>query len=437
MTTDIKPSRAALVDRATAINRLGVSYAHEGSFRNPVRELLGRREHNFDPLSECSLFDAEGDALAHVRALARDEAGKQLSRTATFFEDGSLKFRLWLARNWAVMRRREVGILATHAIMDKARRDYDAIARSGLRIDVVRLADSMRLPAVIDLETPVWVLDTSAFPKADISLREDRIIAWSFVDLQHHPDYDVLIRYRLADTVGSFGYDFGDADSEELQSTRSDVAVFLSESAARRKLSMFAHDTRQLLERAGPYALLLPPPSTGVATLTLPPFASTEPLRQEVAEATKIELPAPAPVALTAEAADPSASPAPNEELSHIDPSLEAAEVALAEVPAHPAPQDPSPTTAAPLMGAKPRPWGVYLAFTSRLGAVARWVSAAVKGRLRPSAPRLDAPSTNEAGPELGAPLLREFVGSGLKIRRPEGVTAESSLTQRALELIK
>lgn len=429
MLADLATQRSTPVHRADAISRLGVSYAHEGSWRNPVKEMLGRRAFNFDPMSEAVLFETEEDAVKHVVELARNDAEKQLARGDGFFANRAVKARLWLARNWAAMRRKDVGILATHAILENARDEYAQVLTIGPRVTVRRLGDLIRLPAVIDVETPVWVLDTSRFPKGDIVLQEDRIVSWSFVDVMGHPEYDVMIRYRLADTVGSFAYDYAEPEGDELQSNRSDVTVFLSEAAARQKLAVFAHDARAALERVGPYALLLPPPKPSVNTLALPSPEVEIPRIEDavvVPATTALEMPISASAAQTD---DVPVSISPVEVAMSITASCH--EVAgAAEVP-----------LAAKVPPQSPQSGAVLDKFRKGVAGAAKRLSGFLRRLRRPgedvnATPDPIALGEAPAAPPT-APLLRDFISTGLKIRRPADIPAETSITRRALELTK
>lgn len=271
MHTDLVPTLSLnLVPRADAVEALGICYSHHGSWRDPVIEHLGLDTQNADPLVPRKLFANELEAIEHVVGLAKSDAEQRSLQLRESLDSPVIKLRLWLARNWDEARRRENGLLATHAIVTSNLEECQRILKEGAPVRVRRLPDILSLPAILIVGTPVWVFDKASFPEREPSVRQDTIASVQFFEAGADPAFDLVVRYRLNSAGGLFAYDHADRQSEYLTSGSADVRACLTEACAERDLALFAHQVRGMLDRAGAVPLLPPPTSLQEAPELLP-----------------------------------------------------------------------------------------------------------------------------------------------------------------------
>lgn len=266
---------AKTVHRRDIIKILGVTYAHSGDWRSPIVEVVGKRIIDIDPLSDRQMFARERDAVEHVIRLAQAEAHARLPVLRQAMEDRGLKLRLWLARNWDRVRKGSIGILATHAIKQESIREYELILGNRFEPRVTRLPDQLRVPAVLVLDTPVWVVDTSGFPERPATLIQDRISYMEFEDGDPSGRFDFRVRYRLAATRGLFLYEHVGTTVDMLDSPGLKSKAFLREEAAHLELEIFHERVHAVLASSAGAIPMLPAPA---AAPSLP--TPTEPVME-------------------------------------------------------------------------------------------------------------------------------------------------------------
>jgi hypothetical protein len=249
---------ADVILRLDAIEVFGVTYAHEGSWKSPIQEILGFRHRDPDPFSRKTYFDTEQEALEHVRNLALAEAERELAEADTMLSDRKLMLRLWLARNWALVRRHTLGDLTTHAILANRRDTAQRILDQGPQVRFERMPDVMRMPAILEVGTDVWVFDARGFPERPVNIRKDIVAGITF---HKHDDgvFDLVARYTIAETGGVFSYDRAGTDGDRLDGPPGQAEVFLTEERARARLAAFTEKVMTSLRGAEPY-LMLPAP---------------------------------------------------------------------------------------------------------------------------------------------------------------------------------
>ena len=215
--------------RTTAIEAFGVTYLHDSAEGAPIREVLGRREpHPWEGLhSVVTAFATDGEAIGYACTLAREEAEREIESIDGQMSKKGTRFRLALARNWKPAREREIGLLATESILDRRRRQCMEILDRGVRPEVRRLPEGLRMPIVLPLGIPVHVVDMRGFPEREVSLREATVVGREFVEAQDHPGYDILARYRIDGLEGTFSYDQDELVHKTFEGTPDGLRIFL------------------------------------------------------------------------------------------------------------------------------------------------------------------------------------------------------------------
>lgn len=257
-----------LLRRVEAIAIFGATYAHSGNWRDPVVELLGTRTSDPDPFARRTLYPSERDACKAVAELARRGAGEEIRRIDGELGKPSMRMRLVLARNWDARRSRETGNLATAAILDKAKRECRKALEENFKPRIQRLPETLRMPCILPLGTPVWVIDVAQFPARPIGLRNDVVARRDVVEVFDHPVFDVVVRYALAETPGLYAYDTLDRATQVLMAP-DDSRAFLVEARARKEMDAVSQCLKEFIGVARPEVddgstrplLLLPAPA--------------------------------------------------------------------------------------------------------------------------------------------------------------------------------
>jgi len=253
-------SEARQVDRRDIIEILGVTYAHSGGWRSPIYELPGKRIVDDDPLSDRQMFSSERIAVDHVQAMARREAEQTLPLLRHAQQRMRRRIAIWLAQKWVAFRRMSLGTVATSAILESQIQLYERIMAGRYDPPVIRMPRLMRVPAVLLLDTPVWVLDTANFPKKPAVLREDRISEQHYAEAPADSPFDFQVRYGLAITRGRFLYDHVDTQGHDRMESLSGInQVFIRQEAAEAALQDFRRHVEKMLSMSS-HPTLLPSP---------------------------------------------------------------------------------------------------------------------------------------------------------------------------------
>lgn len=269
--------------RTTAIEAFGVTYLHDTAKGAPIREVLGKREAPPSaPGSTVTAHATDGEALAYASNLARAEAQRELDDIETHLAGKGTRLRLALARNWKPAREREVGLLATESIMDRRRRECREIIEKGVRLPVQRLPEGLRMPIVLPLHLPVHVVDMREFPMREVQLEESHIVAHSFVEVEDHPAYDVVVRYHVHRMPGSFSYDHPGLVHRTLEGTPEGLRIFLLRGAAVDHIHDFSQTVQdRLVKGLTPVVSIAPRALPSPASLAAPAPLAPEPAEPE------------------------------------------------------------------------------------------------------------------------------------------------------------
>ena len=227
--------------RTTAIEAFGVTYLHDTSKGAPIREVLGSREPPLPtPGSVVTAHGSDGAAIAYANSIARAEAEREIADIDTHLDGKVNRLKLGLARNSLFARNKLTGLLATESIMDRRRRECLDIVENGVRTQVRRLPESLRMPIVLPINLALYVVDMRDFPLREVQLTEARIQSHSFVEVEGHPAFDVLVRYHVEGMQGAFSYDHPALLHKTLESTPDGVRVFLLKAAALDHITEFS-----------------------------------------------------------------------------------------------------------------------------------------------------------------------------------------------------
>ena len=264
---------AKQIRRRDLIEVLGATYAHAGSWRSPIQELIGRRIVDHDHLSDRQMFASEREAVEHVRSLAVREAQAALPILMEASRSRRRRASLWLARNWDRFRRQSSGLLATVAIQQAQIQLYQRILAGRYEPVVERMPERVAVPAVLMIDTPVWILDAQDFPKRPATLREDRISEIFYDDRDADSPFGFQVRYGLAMTRGTFLYDHADTEAHDrLDCPGARVEAFVRQEAAERALSEFHAHVQRMLSASTGGLTALPPPSEIVLAIPEAPW---------------------------------------------------------------------------------------------------------------------------------------------------------------------
>ena len=223
--------------REEAIETFGVTYLHSGSWRDPIREVLGGRP--ADPFSPGFSTTSEADAISRVRKAAKKDAEREVSDIDTLLESRPVKMRLAVARNFRIMRGGQIGILATESILDSRRREHREVLRNGVAPEIDRLPSEVVLPTVLAVGCPVHVVDTRKFPAQSMETRTVEIARLHVVDPEPGSGLTADIRYEVPTVMGLLGFE-GGSRSASLTGTPSGLAAFIDEGAARAHADRYA-----------------------------------------------------------------------------------------------------------------------------------------------------------------------------------------------------
>lgn len=300
-----KPTRWT---RTTAIEAFGVTYLHDDAEGKPIREVLGRREpHPWEALhSTMTAFSTDGEAILHACSLARDKAEREIEEIDARMSGRGTRLRLALARNWKPAREREIGLLATESILDRRRRECQDILEKGVRPEVKRLPDDVRIPIVLPLALPVHVVDMRGFPEREVTLREATIVARDFIEAHDHPGYDILPRYRVEGLEGTFSYDQDSIVHKTLEGTPDGLRIFLLKQFALAHIHGFSNIVQdRLVQSLGPVIdiapRLLPQPPQETTDLASQIASMSSRDRREADVIPFPAIPAPEPVEILVE----------------------------------------------------------------------------------------------------------------------------------------
>lgn len=264
---------AKQIRRRDLIEVLGATYAHSGSWRSPIQELIGKRIVDHDHLSDRQMFSSEREAVEHVRAMAVREAQSKLPVLIAASRSRRRRASLWLASNWDRFRRGSSGLLATVAIQQAQIDLYERILAGRYEPFVERIPDRIAIPAVLMVDTPVWVLETRDFPRRPAVLREDRISEVLYDDCDAESAFGFRARYGLAMTRGTFLYDHADTEGHDrLDSPGARLEVFVRKEAADRALAEFHAHVQRMLSASTGGLTALPPPSDIVLAIPEAPW---------------------------------------------------------------------------------------------------------------------------------------------------------------------
>lgn len=186
--------------RREVIQQLGVTYAHKGDWQQPIVEMPGDNRKSSSPT--ISMFGSEMDAVAHVRALARRSAQRDIEGANALLSGPAVRFRLWLARNTMFFRNREIGLIQTEAALSLRLKEARALGSGVVPVTFVRLGDDIVCPPVLDPGLTVYLVDSRGHPNDAARLIET--VVTSRVVTSPQPGHDIGLRYAVCGTSMMF-----------------------------------------------------------------------------------------------------------------------------------------------------------------------------------------------------------------------------------------
>ncbi|WP_069052561.1 hypothetical protein [Bosea sp. RAC05] len=179
--------------RREIIQQLGVTYAHKGDWQQPIVEMPG--DSRKSPSPTIKMFGSEVEAAAHVRALARRSAERDIASAQALLSSPVVRFRLWLARNTMFFREREIGLIQTEAALSLRLKEARAIAAGAVPVTFVRLQDDVVCPPVLDPGLTVYLVDSRGHP-SDAARLIETVITTRYVT-SPRTGHDIGLRYAL------------------------------------------------------------------------------------------------------------------------------------------------------------------------------------------------------------------------------------------------